>query len=86
MIPCEEGKVRLMGGYSNSSGMVEMCTSGVFKAISDCAWTDKNAETVCTQLGLTRNGSCLINMYTVKPLCRLVVTLYVKQLLSYNGH
>ena len=68
MIPCEEGKVRLTGGYSNSSGMVEMCTSGVFKAISDCAWTDKNAETVCTQLGLTRNGSCLMIMYTVKLL------------------
>ena len=60
-----------MGGYSNSSGMVEMCTNGVFKAISDCAWTDKNAETVCTQLGLTRNGSCLINkhVYSKTAVC-----------------
>ena len=78
-----------MGGYSNSSGMVEMCTNGVFKAISDCAWTDKNAETVCTQLGLTRNGSCLINMYTVKLLCSSDYThviIHVRQLLSCNGH
>ena len=45
-----EGDIRLVGGFYNWEGRVEIYWSGTWGAISDSSWTAAEANVVCRQL------------------------------------
>ena len=53
---CEEGDIRLVGGYGNSSGRVEFCHGGKWGTVCDDGFGSNEARVVCRQLGLPTNG------------------------------
>ena len=55
---CESGLVRLVGGSSNSTGLLEVCANGIWGKICNKHkhWSSANTEVVCKQLGFTANG------------------------------
>ncbi|CAI8051100.1 Deleted in malignant brain tumors 1 protein [Geodia barretti] len=52
--PCKDGSLRLAEGLpgSNNTGRVEMCIRNVWAGLCDTGFDDRNAEFVCSQLGL----------------------------------
>ena len=59
---CTTGDVRLTGGATNYSGMVELCSDNQWRVICDDTWDDSEAIVVCKQLNYSTNGRCkLIN-------------------------
>ena len=55
---CEEGAVRLVGGVNKSSGILEVCTNGVWGRVCNALqyWGSENAKVVCRQLGFLEEG------------------------------
>ena len=49
---CDQGGVRLVDGNSTFEGRVELCTQGLWGAITTSGWSSNDAEVVCRQLGL----------------------------------
>ena len=49
---CEDGDVRLVDGFDNSSGRVEFCNEAEWGAVCDDGWNNEAAVVVCRQLGL----------------------------------
>ena len=49
---CNAGNVRLMDGNSTSEGRVELCTQGLWGAITASDWSSSDAVVACRQLGL----------------------------------
>ena len=52
-----KGDVRLVGGFYNWEGRVEIYWSGTWGAISDSSWTSADANVVCRQLQHSLNGN-----------------------------
>ena len=48
---CEDGEVRLEGGFSDSNGRVEFCQYRTWGAVCSEGWDDSDARVVCGQLG-----------------------------------
>ena len=48
---CEDGEVRLEGGFSPSNGRVEFCQYRTWGAVCGEGWDDNDARVVCGQLG-----------------------------------
>ena len=48
---CTEGDVRLMEGNSTLEGRVEVCSRGLWGAITYSDWDENDAMVVCRQLG-----------------------------------
>ena len=49
---CEQGDIRLVDGNSTFEGRVEVCTQGLWGAITTSGWSSNDAVVVCRQLGL----------------------------------
>ena len=49
---CEQGDIRLIDGNSALEGRVELCTQGLWGAITTTSWDVNDARVVCRQLGL----------------------------------
>ena len=48
---CEDGEVRLEGGFTPSDGRVEFCQYRTWGAVCGEGWDDSDARVVCGQLG-----------------------------------
>ena len=48
---CEDGDVRLEGGFSDPNGRVEFCQYRTWGAVCGEGWDDNDARVVCGQLG-----------------------------------
>ena len=55
---CESGSVRLVGGSSNSTGLLEVCANGRWGRVCNrpSYWSAANAQVVCRQLGFHVHG------------------------------
>ncbi|XP_030631021.1 neurotrypsin [Chanos chanos] len=58
---CHQGAARLVGGPSPQSGRVEVYLNGQWGSVCDTHWTDRDASTVCRQLGQGEIGTALRN-------------------------
>ena len=59
---CKNGKVRLVGGVTNSTGRLEFCANGVWGRVCNKLeyWGPDNARVVCRQLGFSEKGKILV--------------------------
>ena len=53
---CENGRIRLRNGPSNTEGRVEVCTNDVWGSVCDYQWGTADANVVCNQLGYYPTG------------------------------
>ena len=54
---CSHGDIRLRGGSTNHEGRVELCYNGVWIGLcSPYFIREREAATICTQLGLPHRG------------------------------
>ena len=60
---CNTGDIRLVDGNSTSEGRVELCSQGLWGAISTSSWSSSDARVVCRQLGLPLE--CELYNYTI---------------------
>ena len=58
---CEEGSVRLVGGYSRKEGRVQICNEGKWTSVCADSWSENDieAKVVCSQLGYSMKSGKL---------------------------
>ena len=54
---CSSGEIRLIGGASDSEGLVQLCINGTYTILCRDGWDTRDASVVCRQLGLP-TGMC----------------------------
>ena len=64
---CSNGAVRLTGGSNQYEGRVELCVNGVWGSVCDSGWDNREASTVCRQLGY--QGLCFLAKYRSASFC-----------------
>ena len=57
---CAEGDLRLTNGSSAKEGRVELCSQGLWGAISTSSWDYRDATVVCRQLRYPSNCEIII--------------------------
>ena len=72
-VECAEGKVRLVGGVTNSSGRLEVCANRVWGRVCNALryWGPDNARVVCRQLGFSEEGKNYLTYFSDK-LCGVI--------------
>ena len=60
---CKHGEVRLVGGVTDSTGILEFCAYGVWGIVCDSHenW-GRNAQVVCRQLGFSSEGKTSVSL------------------------
>ena len=54
---CTEGDIRLMDGFIEQEGRVEVCVNGVWGSICGKGWDNTDAHVTCQQLGYPAIGN-----------------------------
>lgn len=63
---CNEGDIRLVDGFIENEGRLEVCYNGVWGAVCDHGWDSTDAHVVCTQLGYPKLGENKNDNYILK--------------------
>ena len=79
---CTSGSIRL-GDRAKLRGRVEVCYNGSWVTICSHKWTMQEATVICSQLGYSRYGICI--MYAVLLILTQVLLLYLMLMLTMNG-
>ena len=59
-VRCQDGDVRVVGGDTLLEGRVEVCLNRAWGTVCSRGFTEDEAHTVCTQLGLPFNGEWVL--------------------------
>ena len=51
---CSDGQIRLIDGYTERYGRVEICSDQRWETLNYYQWTYDNARVACFELGFTR--------------------------------
>ena len=54
--PCTQGQLRLVGGYVDNEGRVEICLNNEWGTICDDNWGTTDANVACRELGFSGSG------------------------------
>ena len=57
---CNNSDVRLVNGFSDYEGRVEVCLNGVWGTVCDDFWSTNDAKVVCKQLNFLSASECFI--------------------------
>ena len=79
---CTNGSIRL-GNGAELRGRVEVCYNGSWVTICSHKWTMQEATVICSQLGYSRYGICI--MHAVLLILTQVLLLYLMLMLTTNG-
>ena len=60
---CSQGNIRLVHGLTAREGTVEICMNGIWGAVCDNGWDNRDAQVICHQL-----GHSVIGMFTPQEL------------------
>lgn len=58
-VGCNTGDIRLVGGADEFEGRVEVCYNNQWGTVCDIGYGLPEARAVCSQLGYSRNPSCI---------------------------
>ena len=53
---CVDGNIRLIGGFSDREGRIEICYRNQWGSVCDHNWDDLDARVACRQLGFPPLG------------------------------
>ena len=56
---CTDGDIRLVGGYNEHEGTIEVCYNQLWGLINDNRWNEEAANVICRQLGYDKANSKL---------------------------
>ena len=82
---CETGKIRLVGGATNSSGILEVCVDGIWGKVCNYFgyWGPNNARVVCRQLGFSENSKISWLMMILPYFANIFQMLFLWMMRSY---
>ena len=69
---CEDGDVRLEGGFSDSNGRVEFCQYRTWGAVCSEGWDNNDARVVCGQLGYSNTEGIYHILFSENNLIMLI--------------
>ena len=61
VVICNYGDIRLVGGSNEYEGRVEICINNQWGTVCDDGWDARDAQVVCTQLGISNSSGTKLN-------------------------
>ena len=62
---CTYGDVRLFGGFTSTSGLVEVCAHNQWGTVCNDHWDNNDAKVVCRMLNYPSSGKYIYSIYYV---------------------
>ena len=90
-VSCDDGDLKLVGGESESEGLLEVCFSQRWGTVNRDGWSSSDTQVACRQLGFETTSK--LNMLDQEPLyypelqkpCMLLYTVQISNILLQKG-